>query len=153
MERIIYPDSESGLAIVSPSPNATRTIEEIRARTVPKGVVSRVIEHTNFPEKRIFRNAWRHDFESDAPDVVVDMDKARVITQDMIREERKPLLEKLDIEYQRATETENKERMQEVVALKQVLRDLPASSAIQEAQTPDELEHLARNSVKEAMGE
>ena len=85
--------------------------------------------------------------------ITIDMDKARLITQDMIRKERKPFLEGLDIEYQRATETEDRDQMREVAALKQVLRDLPASSAIQNAQTPDELEHLARNSVKEAMGE
>ena len=81
--------------------------------------------------------------------ITIDMEIARQITQDMIREERKPVFEKLDVEYQRATETENKERMQQVVALKQVLRDLPADPRIKAAKTPEELEHLARNAVKE----
>lgn len=85
--------------------------------------------------------------------ITIDMNKARLITQDTIREERKPVLEKLDIEYQRATETEDKDRMREVAALKQILRDLPADPRIEAAKTPDELEHLARNAVKEATGE
>ena len=75
------------------------------------------------------------------------MDKARLIVQDVIRTERMPAFGRLDIEYQRATETEDKDRMKEIAALKQVLRDLPASPAIQEAKTPEELEHLAKNSV------
>jgi hypothetical protein len=81
------------------------------------------------------------------------MDKARLITQDHIRHHRKPVLESLDIEYQRASETEDRDRMKEVVALKQILRDLPANPAIQEAKTPEELENLARNAVRETVGE
>ena len=85
--------------------------------------------------------------------ITIDIDKARLITQDLIREARKPVLEKLDIEYQRATETEDKNRMKAVASLKQLLRDLPASPAIQEAKTPEELENLARNAVQETVGE
>jgi hypothetical protein len=85
--------------------------------------------------------------------ITIDIDKARLITQDLIREARKPVLEKLDIDYQRATETEDKNRMKEVASLKQLLRDLPASPAIQKAKTPEELENLARNAVQETVGE
>jgi hypothetical protein len=85
--------------------------------------------------------------------IKINMEKAKEIAKDYIRAERRPALERLDVEYQRATETEDRDRMKEVVALKQILRDLPANPAIQEAKTPEELEHLARNSVKEAVGE
>ena len=85
--------------------------------------------------------------------ITIDMNKARLITQGMIREARKPVLEKLDIEYMKASEFQDSATMAEVAAKKQLLRDLPASTAIQEATTPEELEHLARNSVKEAIGE
>ena len=85
--------------------------------------------------------------------ITIDIDKARLITQDLIREARKPVLEKLDIDYQRATETEDKNRMKAVASLKQLLRDLPASPAIQKAKTPEELENLARNAVQETVGE
>jgi hypothetical protein len=78
------------------------------------------------------------------------MNKARLITQDLIREARKPVLEKLDIEYQRAIETEDKDRMKEVAELKQLLRDLPADPRIEAAKTPEELERLAQTAVKEA---
>ena len=82
--------------------------------------------------------------------ITIDMNKARMIAQNIIREHRKSEFEKLDIEYMRALESQDTEKMAEVVAKKQLLRDLPASSAIQEAKTPEELQDLARNSVTEA---
>ena len=82
--------------------------------------------------------------------ITIDIEKARLITQDVIRGERAKAFEVLDVEYMRASESQDTEKMAEVVALKKVLRDLPASSAIQEAKTPEELQDLARNSVTEA---
>lgn len=84
--------------------------------------------------------------------ITIDMEKARLIAQDMIREERAKAFEVLDVEYMRASESQDTEKMAEIVAVKQVLRDLPADPRIEAAKTPEELEHLARNSVKEATG-
>lgn len=83
--------------------------------------------------------------------ITVDMNKARLIAQDMIREERVKAFEVLDIEYMRASESQDTEKMSEIVAKKQVLRELPASPAIQEAKTPEELKRLAETSVQEAV--
>ena len=74
--------------------------------------------------------------------VTINMEKAE-IAQNMIREQRKPELEKLDIEYMRASEAKDESKMESIAALKQVLRDLPADPRIEAAKTLEELEHLA----------
>jgi len=71
--------------------------------------------------------------------ITVDMTKAREIKRDMSRAERKPLLEKLDVEYMRAQEAGDTARQQEIAAKKQALRDATVDPVIDAATTPDEL--------------
>ena len=65
------------------------------------------------------------------------MTKAKAIHKDKIRLARKPKLEALDIEFQKAQETSASTT--DIVAKKQALRDAPAASAIDSATTTDEL--------------
>jgi len=71
--------------------------------------------------------------------ITVDMTKAREIKRDMIRAERNPLLEKLDVEYMRAQESGDTALQQEIAAKKQALRDATVDPVIDSAATPDEL--------------
>ena len=61
----------------------------------------------------------------------LNMPKARNIHREKIREARKPLLESLDIEFNRALETSADTTS--IVSKKQALRDAPADSAIESA--------------------
>jgi hypothetical protein len=56
--------------------------------------------------------------------IKVNIVKAKEITKDKLREERKPLLEALDVEFIKAQETG--ENITDIVAKKQALRDAPA---------------------------
>ena len=67
----------------------------------------------------------------------VDMAKAREIHKNKIRDARKPLLEALDIEFQKALETGSSTT--DIVAKKQALRDAPADSGIAAASDTDAL--------------
>lgn len=67
----------------------------------------------------------------------VNMDKARDIHRDKVRQARKPLLEAKDIEFQRALETGADTTT--IVSEKQALRDAPLAAAIEAATTPEEL--------------
>ena len=69
----------------------------------------------------------------------VNMDKARDIKRDMIREERKPLLEALDVQFMRAVESDDKPTQTQISAKKKALRDCTQDPDIGAAQTPDEL--------------
>ena len=53
----------------------------------------------------------------------INVDKAKEIHKDKIREVRNPLLEKKDVEYMRAQESGDTEKVAEIVAEKQALRD------------------------------
>ena len=69
--------------------------------------------------------------------IKIDMAKARELHKTKIREARKPLLEALDVEFQKALETGASTT--DIVAKKQALRDAPADSAIGSATTEAEL--------------
>ena len=62
MKKIIYPNDDDGVAIVVPCPNTKYTIEQLALKDVPKGKPYRIIEHTDIPTDRTFRNAWEADF-------------------------------------------------------------------------------------------
>tara|TARA_B100000424_G_scaffold247743_1_gene220355 strand:- start:507 stop:767 length:261 start_codon:yes stop_codon:yes gene_type:complete len=61
----------------------------------------------------------------------IDMAKAKEIHKNNIRNARKPLLESLDIEFQKALETGASTT--DIVTKKQALRDAPADSGITSA--------------------
>ena len=61
----------------------------------------------------------------------INMTKARDIHRAKIREARKPKLEELDIEFNKALETSADTAS--IVSKKQALRDAPADSAIESA--------------------
>ena len=67
--------------------------------------------------------------------IYIDIPKAKDIWKDKIREKRKSALEKLDVDFMRATEQGNDTTT--IVADKQTLRDLPA--VVDTATTTDEI--------------
>ena len=66
--------------------------------------------------------------------IKVNQAKATEITKEAIRAYRKPLLEALDVDYTRATEVGGDTA--QIIADKQVLRDMPATA---EGKSVDEL--------------
>ena len=67
--------------------------------------------------------------------VSINMDKAKVITKDRLRVERKPLLEAQDVAFQRALESGSETTA--IVTEKQRLRDI--TSAVDAMTTTDQL--------------
>ena len=56
--RIIYPTDEGGVAVIIPAAECSLTIEEIAAKDVPSGRPFKIVDATDIPEDRTFRNAW-----------------------------------------------------------------------------------------------
>ena len=73
--------------------------------------------------------------------IIVDIDKAKDITKDRLRAERKPLLEAQDVAFQRALESNADTSA--IVAEKQRLRDI--TTLVDTANTVDELKALEIN--------
>jgi hypothetical protein len=57
-KRIIYPTDEGGVAIVIPAPDCSLSIEEIAAKDVPAGKPFKIVDASEIPTDRTFRNAW-----------------------------------------------------------------------------------------------
>lgn len=70
--------------------------------------------------------------------IVINLDKAKVITKDRLRAERTPLLQAQDVAFQRALEEGSDTTT--IVAEKQRLRDITALA--DEATTLDELKQI-----------
>jgi hypothetical protein len=71
--------------------------------------------------------------------ITVNLSKAKDITKDRLRAERAPLLEALDVQFQRALETNAD--TSEIVAEKQRLRDI--TQLADTATTTNELKQLS----------
>ena len=58
-QRIIFPN-ETGIAVITPTGDLS--IEETALKDVPSGVKYKIIDSTDLPADRDFRNAWEYDF-------------------------------------------------------------------------------------------
>ena len=61
--RIIYPTPEGGVAIIIPAAECGLTPEQIAAKDVPAGVPYRIVDASDIPSDRTFRNAWEFSAE------------------------------------------------------------------------------------------
>ena len=59
-KRIIYQNADGGVSIVVPAEKCTLTIDEIKAKDVPSGTASYVVDISEIPTDRSFRNAWTY---------------------------------------------------------------------------------------------
>ena len=57
-ERIIYETEDGGVAVIIPAPECGLTIEEIAAKDVPEGVEYHIVDVSEVPSDRTFREAW-----------------------------------------------------------------------------------------------
>jgi hypothetical protein len=60
-KKIIYKQENGTLSIITPVENDLMTIEEIAQKDVPTGLPYKIIEDTDLPSLREFRNAWTID--------------------------------------------------------------------------------------------
>jgi hypothetical protein len=61
-QRIIYPTDDGGVAVIIPTPEylADHTIEELAAKDVPEGKEFKIVDVTDIPSDRTFRDAWEY---------------------------------------------------------------------------------------------
>ena len=58
-QRIIYPTNDGGVAVIIPA-DCGLTIEEIAAKDVPAGKPYKIVDVSDIPSDRTFRNAWEY---------------------------------------------------------------------------------------------
>ena len=59
--RIIYKTSENTVSVILPSSEWGGTMEELAQRYVPTGLKYKIVEDSDIPNDRLFRNAWEVD--------------------------------------------------------------------------------------------
>ena len=59
-QRIIYPNDNGGVSIIIPTSECGLTIEEIAAKDVPQGKPYKIVDVSDIPTDRTFRNAWEY---------------------------------------------------------------------------------------------
>ena len=99
------------------------------------GNEKRYDELTTQPTDRSFRDAW----SLSGTVITEDLDAAKDIFKDKVREARKPLLEAEDTVFMKALEDDDATAKANSKTKKDNLRDAPAASAISSATTIDEL--------------
>lgn len=59
-QRIIYPNDDGGVSILVPAPDCGLSIEEIALKDVPEGKPYKIVDVSDIPSDRSFRDAWEY---------------------------------------------------------------------------------------------
>ena len=59
-KRILYQKEDGGVAIIIPADNCGLTVEEIAKKDVPSGRPYKIVDVSEVPSDRTFRNAWEY---------------------------------------------------------------------------------------------
>ena len=59
-KRIIYIQDNGVVAVIIPSDNSSLTVEQIQAKDVPAGKTSYIVNKSEVPTDRSFRDAWTY---------------------------------------------------------------------------------------------
>lgn len=62
MKKIIFPN-ETGIGVITPTGDLS--VEDTALKDVPSGVKYKIIDASDLPQERDFRNAWEFDFTTD----------------------------------------------------------------------------------------
>ncbi len=118
MNKCIIFSTDGLLRILLPIVNINQSLKQIIESDVPDNLEYKIVNIADLPQDRTFRNAWTMD-------LTIDMDVARDIWREKIREARNKALLDLDVPYLRALEEDDKREMQMISNKKQTLRILP----------------------------
>jgi len=104
----LYPNLDSGL-----------TLKEIIAKDVP--TQDYTVFHANeMPKITSYAASWKYDCGK----IYCDVSKAHNIHKNIWREKRKNILERLDVEFMKALENEDQQKIAEIKSKKKILRDI-----------------------------
>jgi hypothetical protein len=59
-KRAIFKNEYGGVSILIPAPECGLSIEEIAAKDIPAGTPYKIIDVSEIPSDRTFRNAWEY---------------------------------------------------------------------------------------------
>ena len=63
-KRIVYPNDEGGISIITPNPDCGIPYDQIALKDVPAGKPYLIMDTVDVPTDRTFREAWDADFSN-----------------------------------------------------------------------------------------
>lgn len=123
---ITYPQPNGQVAVVIPTGDVNGAIKD-----VPEGVEYKIVDSVDIDND--YFNAYEFDAELGAK---VNIEKAKAIHLDKFRADRKPKLDKLDIDFMKAVEANDESAKAAIIADKIALRDVTLTPL------PDNLEGI-----------
>lgn len=134
---IIYTQEETGcVAVVNLSVEAT-SYEEEAVKVVPEGVEYAIIDRSELPASRTFRNAWKKNVEA----VEINLDDAKVIAHEYRRRSRDEEMKPLDVKVTIPGEVDAAEASRADLRLQYA----DIQTQIDDAKTVEELEIVTKN--------
>lgn len=156
MKVIIYKNDDDGLCVIYPAYQPEMSQEQqdeflrlVQNKDVPKMPddsirASWIIEAEETSKLRSLRNAWKVD---DNGQIFFDRNKGEELKKEQFRNLRKPLLEKLDVQFMRALEVGDTSTIQIVTQKKSELRDI-TSVDFSSYDTPQKLHEFIPDLLK-----
>jgi len=131
-QRIIFQNAEGGVSVIIPT--GELSIEEVAKKDVPEGVAYEIVDASDIPSDRTFRNAW---VMGDCC-VEHDLEKCKALGHDMRRAKRAEEFAPYDEVIAKQIPGVD---AAEAEAARQAIRDKYAEvqDAIDAAATPDEI--------------
>jgi hypothetical protein len=59
-KRILWQTEDGGVAVIIPTDDCALTVEEIATKDVPSGRPYKIVDASDVPSDRTFRNAWEY---------------------------------------------------------------------------------------------
>jgi len=156
MKVIVYKNNDDRLSVINPCYKDDMTDQEkdeyvkfIKNKDVPKqedgsATASWLIDVNDLPDIRKLRNAWNIN---ESGQIYFDRNKAIEIKKEQFRNLRKPLLEKLDVEFMRALENGDTASIPIITKKKSILRDI-TSVDFNSYDTPQKLHEFIPDLLK-----
>lgn len=60
IKKIVYKNDAGGVSVLTPSQSWDGTIEELAVKDVPAGAPYKIVDVSEIPSDRTFRNAWEY---------------------------------------------------------------------------------------------
>jgi hypothetical protein len=131
MAKVVIHEHEDGVAVIVPAPGVN--INHVIINDVPKNVGYKVIDDSELPESRLFREAWDMNCG-------IDMDKAKHIWMNKIRVARDSRLKELDVCWMKAMERGEDKKAAAIAGKKKRLRDITNRKDIDDCETVTDLQ-------------
>lgn len=128
MKTIIYKIEDDKVAVMLPA-IVGQSVEELAEKYL-KDKEYTILEEVNIDPEFQEAYEYKKDPNTETGKAVINYDKAKEIQKNKWREMRKPLLEKLDVDFMKALETNNTNQIKSIAEKKQELRDVTKISMI-----------------------